>query len=73
MLAAELPPSIERLYAHFLHTPASVTRYAATMRGLPWSVSAHAKDIWTSDDWDAREKLDDCDWLVTCTNVGLQR
>ena len=73
VLAAELPPSIERLYAHFLHTPASVTRYAATMRGLPWSVSAHAKDIWTSDDWDAREKLDDCDWLVTCTNVGLQR
>jgi len=73
VLAAELPPTIERLYAHFLHTPASVTRYAATMRGLPWSVSAHAKDIWTSEDWDVREKLDDCAWLVTCTNVGLQR
>ena len=73
VLAAELPPTVERLYAHFLHTPASVTRYAATMRGLPWSVSAHAKDIWTSEDWDVREKLDDCAWLVTCTNVGLQR
>src|SRR5690348_1613382 len=45
VLAAELPPSVERIYVHFLHTPASVTRYAATMRGLPWSVSAHAKDI----------------------------
>lgn len=73
VLAAELPPTIERLYAHFLHTPASVTRYAATMRGLPWSVSAHAKDIWTSEGWDVREKLDDCAWLVTCTDVGLQR
>src|SRR5712675_2336636 len=31
VLAAELPPSVERLYAHFLHTPASVTRYAATL------------------------------------------
>ena len=48
--------SIERLYAHFLHTPASVTRYAAIMRGLPWSVSAHAKDIWTSEPWEMRGK-----------------
>ena len=61
VLAAELPPSIERLYAHFLHTPASVTRYAATLRGLPWSVSAHAKDIWTTPDWEKREKLGACD------------
>src|SRR4051812_49350476 len=28
VLAAELPASIDQLYAHFLHTPASVTRYA---------------------------------------------
>jgi glycosyltransferase involved in cell wall biosynthesis len=73
VLAAELPPTIERLYAHFLHTPASVTRYAATKRGLPWSVSAHAKDIWTSEPWEVGEKLADCTWLVTCTRAGLQR
>jgi glycosyltransferase involved in cell wall biosynthesis len=73
VLAAELAPSIERLYAHFLHTPSSVTRYAATMRGLPWSVSAHAKDIWTSEPWEVTEKLADCSWLVTCTALGLQR
>jgi glycosyltransferase involved in cell wall biosynthesis len=73
VLAAELPPSIERLYAHFLHTPASVTRYAATLRRLPWSVSAHAKDIWTSEPWEVAGKLGDCDWLVTCTAMGLQR
>jgi glycosyltransferase involved in cell wall biosynthesis len=73
VLAAELPDGIERLYAHFLHTPASVTRYAALIRGLPWSVSAHAKDIWTSEDWDISEKLAECDWLATCTDAGLQR
>jgi len=73
VLAAELPPSVEHLYAHFLHTPASVTRYAATMRGLPWSVSAHAKDIWTSPPWEIAAKLADCAWLVTCTAQGLQR
>jgi glycosyltransferase involved in cell wall biosynthesis len=73
VLAAELPWSIERLYVHFLHTPASVTRYAATMRGLPWSISAHAKDIWTSEPWDVAEKLADWSWLTTCTALGLQR
>ncbi len=73
VLAAELPVSIDRLYAHFLHTPASVTRYAATLRGLPWSVSAHAKDIWTSEPWEIAGKLDDCAWLVTCTAIGLRR
>jgi glycosyltransferase involved in cell wall biosynthesis len=73
VLAAELPPSVERLYAHFLHTPASVTRYAALMRGLPWSASAHAKDIWTSEPWEVTGKLADIAWLTTCTAVGLQR
>ena len=32
------------------------------MRGLPWSVSAHAKDIWTSEPWEVAEKLADCAW-----------
>jgi glycosyltransferase involved in cell wall biosynthesis len=73
VLAAELPASIEHLYAHFLHTPSSVARYAAAMRSLPWSVSAHAKDIWTSRDWDVTQKLSDCRWLVTCTAIGLER
>ena len=70
VLAAELPAGIARLHAHFLHTPASVARYAALMTGLPWSVSAHAKDIWTTPDWEKREKLAACDWLVTCTAAG---
>jgi glycosyltransferase involved in cell wall biosynthesis len=34
---------------------------------LPWSGSAHAKDIWTTPDWEKREKLAACEWLVTCT------
>lgn len=67
VLAAELPSAVVRVHAHFLHTPASVVRYCATIRGLPWSGSAHAKDIWTSPQWELREKLASCDWLVTCT------
>jgi len=67
VLAAELPPDVARLHVHFLHTPASVTRYCALLRGLPWSGSAHAKDIWTTPAWEKREKLAACAWLVTCT------
>jgi glycosyltransferase involved in cell wall biosynthesis len=70
VLAAELPTQIEHLHAHFLHTPASVARYAAAMLGLPWSVSAHAKDIWTTPEWEKREKLGDARWTVTCTGTG---
>jgi hypothetical protein len=72
VLAAELPADINHLHAHFLHTPASVARYAAVMLGLPWSVSAHAKDIWTIPDWEKREKLADARWAVTCTAAGYR-
>lgn len=71
VMAAELPDDITRIYAHFLHTPASVARYCAIMRGIAWSCSAHAKDIYTSEDWDMREKLRDMDWLVTCTKANV--
>jgi glycosyltransferase involved in cell wall biosynthesis len=73
VLARELPAGVGHLHAHFLHTPASVTRYAALLRGLPWSVSAHAKDIWTIPDWDAGEKLREAQWAVTCTASGRAR
>jgi glycosyltransferase involved in cell wall biosynthesis len=70
VLAAELPDDVERLHAHFLHTPASVARYTALLAGLVWSVSAHAKDIWTTPDWEKREKLAAAGWTVTCTKAG---
>ncbi len=72
VLAAELPEDVRHIYVHFLHTPASVGRYAAIMTMLPWSVSAHAKDIWTSPEWEKREKLADCEWAATCTAVGAR-
>ncbi len=72
VLVAEMPSGIEQMYAHFLHTPASVTRYAALINNLPWSCSAHAKDIWTSKEWDLAEKLQELQWLATCTSANHQ-
>jgi glycosyltransferase involved in cell wall biosynthesis len=71
VLAAELGPDYpRRLHAHFIHTPASVAYYTHLMTGIPWSTSAHAKDIWITPDWEKREKLASMDWLVTCTETG---
>lgn len=74
VMARELPNGTRALYAHFLHTPSSVARYTAMLRGVPWSFSAHAKDIWTSPEWELREKLDarsaGAAFGATCTEFG---
>lgn len=70
VLANEWPEGGFWLHAHFAHTPASVARYAALLRDLPFTCSAHAKDIWTSPDWELAEKLSDARWTVTCTRTG---
>jgi glycosyltransferase involved in cell wall biosynthesis len=70
VLAAEMPGPARRLHAHFIHTPASVTYYASILTAMPWSCSAHAKDIWTSAPWELAKKLADAEWCVTCTASG---
>ncbi len=72
VLAYEMPDSVRLYYAHFMHTPASVTYYASMINRIPWSISAHAKDIWTIEEWEKREKLDSCEWLVTCTSSNAK-
>ena len=72
VLAAEFSPEINHIYAHFLHTPASVAHYASMLTGHTWSVSSHAKDIWLTPNWEKTEKLESCSWAVTCTNYGYR-
>jgi glycosyltransferase involved in cell wall biosynthesis len=73
VLAAEIDRGVDWIHAHFIHTPASVARYASLMTGLGWSCSAHAKDIWTSSDHELRLKLSDVRWAVTCTRAGYEK
>jgi glycosyltransferase involved in cell wall biosynthesis len=70
VLARELGPTARHIHVHFLHTPGSVARYAALLTGRGWSFSAHAKDIWTTPDWEKREKIAASAWGVTCTAQG---
>ena len=70
VMGREMPADILHIHTHYLHTPASVVRYAAILTGRTWTFSAHAKDIWTTPDWERREKLADALWGVTCTEQG---
>jgi glycosyltransferase involved in cell wall biosynthesis len=71
-MARELPEDVRHLHVHYLHTPSSVVRYAALLTGRTWTFSAHAKDIWTTPDWEKREKISEALWGVTCTAHGAE-
>ena len=70
VMAHTMPDSVEHYYTHFMHTPASVSYYASKINQVSWSVSAHAKDIWTIPEWELREKLANTQWVVTCTRAN---
>lgn len=71
VLAHELPEDVIWLHSHYLHSPCTVTRYAAVLSGRHWSFSAHAKDIWTTPKRELRDKLAEAVWGVTCTQANL--
>ena len=66
-----LPGSgVVHLHAHFAHSPTSVALYASVLSGLPYSFTAHAKDIYTSDRAQLREKIALARFVVTCTEYN---
>jgi glycosyltransferase involved in cell wall biosynthesis len=58
---------IMHLHAHFAHSPTSVAMFTSILSGLPFSFTAHAKDIYTSDPRQLREKLALARFVITCT------
>lgn len=55
------------LHGHFAHTPTTVTMYAAFLAGVPFSFTAHAKDIYTQDPRRFADKVARAEFVVTCT------
>jgi glycosyltransferase involved in cell wall biosynthesis len=67
-LAAELRRArAVHLHAHFATEPAGIAELASCMTGIPYSISAHAKDIWLSDAPSLQRKLGSAAFTVTCT------
>lgn len=70
-LAAQLArDGVAHLHAHFISTPAEVAAAASAITGLPFSISAHAKDIYTSRGGDLRRRLLAARFTVTCTEAN---
>ena len=66
-----LPGSgVTHLHAHFAHSPTSVAMFANRLCGIPFSFTAHAKDIFTSDPRQLREKILLARFVVTCTEYN---
>ena len=65
-------PEVKHLHSHFAHSPTSVTMFASMLSGLPFSFTAHAKDIYTSDPAQIKEKIDLASFVVTCTKYNKQ-
>ncbi|TML53939.1 MAG: glycosyltransferase family 4 protein [Actinobacteria bacterium] len=55
------------LYIHFAHKPATIGRLAALLAGVPYALSAHAKDIWLTPDDELARKVRDAEVVLTCT------
>ncbi len=63
---------VVHLHAHFCHTPASVALFASELTGLPFSFTAHAKDIYTSEPDQLARKIERARFVVTCTEYNAR-
>jgi glycosyltransferase involved in cell wall biosynthesis len=63
---------VRHLHAHFAHSPTSVALFASQLSGLPFSFTGHAKDIYTSNSRQLREKILLAKFVVTCTEYNRE-
>ena len=68
-------PDVRHLHAHFAHGTTTVTWLAATITGLPFSFTGHARDIYSwklnRKGW-LRRKLLAARFVVTCTEANVR-
>jgi glycosyltransferase involved in cell wall biosynthesis len=65
------PPA--RLHAHFAHDPALVALLAHRLTGLPWSFTAHARDLWQVPTAALADRVASADLTVACCRAGADR
>ena len=62
--------NITHIHSHFAHSPTSVAMYASKLSGLPFSFTAHAKDIYTQSPQRLAQKLQEAKFAITCTKYN---
>lgn len=60
------------LHAHFLHSPAAIAFIAHKISGQPYSVTGHAKDIYTTLPANLQMRCRDSEFVTTCTAANRQ-
>lgn len=63
---------VAHLHTHFISTPADIAELVKRLSALPFSLSAHAKDIYLSSPADLQRKLESALFTVTCTEFNRQ-
>ena len=66
---------VGHLHAHFAHRATQVTLLASMLSAIPFSFTAHAKDIYTTPPARLRHRIRAASFVVTCTqaNAGYLR
>ncbi len=62
--------NLRHLYTHFINQPAGIAELVKRVTGVPFSLSAHAKDIYLSAPDSLRRKLQAARFTVTCTDAN---
>jgi glycosyltransferase involved in cell wall biosynthesis len=63
---------VKHLHTHFISMPADVAEAVSALTAMPFSISAHAKDIYLSAPEDLKRKLHAARFTVTCTGFNCQ-
>ncbi len=76
-LAAYLANELERagithMHAHYVNTPTTIAEMASSFTGIPYSLTAHAKDIYLSPRDTTVYKMRQARFVVTCTAFNQQ-
>jgi glycosyltransferase involved in cell wall biosynthesis len=68
-------PDVRHLHAHYAHGSTTVAWFASLITGIPFSFTAHAKDVYSDELNPAgllRRKLTAARFAVTCTGAGAE-
>ncbi len=63
---------VAHLHAHFANAPSAVAHFVALMTGLPFSFTAHAKDIYLTPPDLVAQRMRAAKFVVTCTGYNAE-
>lgn len=70
VLVDELEGDTVHLHVHWAHAPAGVAFLAHRIAGTPWSLTTHAKDLYTTPVADLADRCEQASFVATCTSAN---